>query len=283
MKNWRRSMKNKLLMIVAVLAIMGGGVYLGMQPSDEKKKRSEKEAQIKKVGDRKSVTDTSQDPKKKEEEEGPSPATSQTASSSGKYPDIQNKKDIYNNDEYWGKIKKDPQIIRLYNKTLGLFKKSAEGEDLAVWIASGLIFDQSAEYGALLGKALKEIDNNKDENFNKIKKTLGGLSPEDSFIRGMAINLVNQLSLSSEDKVSFFGQESSRKVLLDEKGRFSPDSLNITTSMIFMKQNIKSPSDALSYATESLKKNTDPVIRNKLITRFKAYFPDISKDLEQYK
>jgi len=276
-------MKTKLLMIIAAFAIIGGGIYLGMQPSDEKKKRSEKEAQIKKVEDKKSVTETSQDPKKKDDEEGSSPATSQTASFSGKHPEIQNKKDLYNNDEYWGKIKKDPQIIRLYNKTLGLFKKSAEDEDLAVWIASGLIFDQSAEYGALLGKALKEIDNNKEENLNKIKETLGGLSPEDSFIRGMAINLVNQLSLSSEDKVSFFGQESSRKVLLDEKGRFSPDSLNITTSMIFMKQNIKTQSDALAYATESLKKNTDPAIRKKLMTRFNTYFPDISKDLDQYK
>ena len=116
-----------------------------------------------------------------------------------------------------------------------------------------------------------------------IKNTLSGLSPEDSFIRGMAINLVNQLSLTSEDKVSFFGQESSRKVLLDEQGRFSPDSLNITTSMIFMKQNIKTQSEALAYATESLKKNTDPAVRKKLVTRFNAYFPDISKDLEQYK
>jgi hypothetical protein len=53
--------------------------------------------------------------------------------------------------------------------------------------------------------------------------------------------------------------------------------------MIFMKQNIKTQSDALAYATASLKKNIDPGIRKKLITRFNAYFPEISKDLEQYK
>ena len=99
----------------------------------------------------------------------------------------------------------------------------------------------------------------------------------------MAINLVNQLSLSGEDKVSFFGSESSRKVLLDKQGRFSPDSLNITTSMIFMKQNIKSESEALTYATESLKKNTDPAIRKKLISRFATYFPSLEKDLESFK
>ena len=275
-------MKTNVLILIVVLAIIGGGVYMGMQPSQEKKKSAKKETQVKNVEEKKTVTDTSQDPKKKEDEEPPA-ATAQTVSSSGKRPSITNKKDIYNNDQYWGKIKSDPQVVRLYNKTLGLFKNSAEGEDLAVWIASGLIFDQAAEYGALLGKALKEIDRNKDENFKVIKDTLGGLSPEDSFIRGMAINLVNQLSLTSEDKVSFFGQESSRKVLLDEQGRFSPDSLNITTSMIFMKQNIKTQSEALAYATESLKKNTDPAVRKKLVTRFNAYFPDISKDLEQYK
>ena len=53
--------------------------------------------------------------------------------------------------------------------------------------------------------------------------------------------------------------------------------------MIFMKQNIKSESDALTYATESLKKNTDPVIRKKLISRFVTYFPEIEKDLESFK
>ena len=62
--------------------------------------------------------------------------------------------------------------------------------------------------GHIIGKALKEIDQNKEENFNHLKETLKELTPEDSFLRGMAINLVNQLNLSGEDKVALLLDQS---------------------------------------------------------------------------
>ena len=279
-------MNSKNILIVLLLALIAaGGVYLGQRSSSEKtgaeSKQSNPSDTSKKEGPQLKAA-SGNDPSKKSPE-------GQTSSSQGPAPTGsdenagQTKKRIYNEDPYWNKIKSDPQVARLFKKTQRFFKNSPEAEDFAVWISAGFVMDENPDYGALIGKALKEIDKNKEENFNHLKETLKGFTPEESFIRGMAINLVNQMSLSGEDKVSFFGAESARKVLLDKQGRFSPDSLNITTSMIFMKQNIKSESEALSYATESLKKNTDPAIRKKLISRFVTYFPEIEKDLESYK
>ena len=279
-------MNSKNILIVLLLALIAaGGVYLGQRSSSEKtgaeSKQSNPSDTSKKEGPQLKAA-SGNDPSKKSPE-------GQTSSSQGPAPTGsdenagQTKKRIYNEDPYWNKIKSDPQVARLFKKTQRFFKNSPEAEDFAVWISAGFVMDENPDYGALIGKALKEIDKNKEENFNHLKETLKGFTPEESFIRGMAINLVNQMSLSGEDKVSFFGAESARKVLLDKQGRFSPDSLNITTSMIFMKQNIKSESEALSYATESLKKNTDPAIRKKLISRFVTYFPEIEKDLESSK
>ena len=279
-------MNSKNILIVLLLALIAaGGVYLGQRSSSEKtgaeSKQSNPSDTSKKEGPQLKAA-SGHDPSNKSPE-------GQTSSSQGPVPTGsdenagQTKKRIYNEDPYWNKIKSDPQVARLFKKTQRFFKNSPEAEDFAVWISAGFVMDENPDYGALIGKALKEIDKNKEENFNHLKETLKGFTPEESFIRGMAINLVNQMSLSGEDKVSFFGAESARKVLLDKQGRFSPDSLNITTSMIFMKQNIKSESEALSYATESLKKNTDPAIRKKLISRFVTYFPEIEKDLESYK
>ncbi len=279
-------MNSKNILIVLLLALIAaGGVYLGQRSSSEKtgaeSKQSNPSDTSKKEGPQLKAA-SGNDPSNKSPE-------GQTSSSQGPVPTGsdenagQTKKRIYNEDPYWNKIKSDPQVARLFKKTQRFFKNSPEAEDFAVWISAGFVMDENPDYGALIGKALKEIDKNKEENFNHLKETLKGFTPEESFIRGMAINLVNQMSLSGEDKVSFFGAESARKVLLDKQGRFSPDSLNITTSMIFMKQNIKSESEALSYATESLKKNTDPAIRKKLISRFVTYFPEIEKDLESYK
>ena len=280
-------MNSKTILIGLLLALIAaGGVFLGQRSSSEKtgaeSKQSTPSETSKKEGPQLKAASTGDDPSKKSPEgtTSSSPGTAPTGQDENTAP---TKKKMYNKDPYWNKIKADPQVARLFKKTQKFFKNSPEAEDFAVWISAGFVMDENPEYGALIGKALKEIDQNKEENFNHLKETLKGFSPEDSFIRGMAINLVNQMSLSGEDKVSFFGNESARKVLLDKQGRFSPDSLNITTSMIFMKQNIKSESEALSYATESLKKNTDPAIRKKLISRFVTYFPEIEKDLESYK
>jgi len=280
-------MNSKMILIGLLLALIAaGGVFLGQRSSSEKtgaeSKQSTPSETSKKEGPALKAASTGDDPSKKSPEgtTSSSPGTAPTGQDENAVP---TKKKMYNKDPYWNKIKADPQVARLFKKTQKLFKNSPEAEDFAVWISAGFVMDENPEYGALIGKALKEIDQNKEENFNHLKETLKGFSPEDSFIRGMAINLVNQMSLSGEDKVSFFGNESAREVLLDKQGRFSPDSLNITTSMIFMKQNIKSESEALSYATESLKKNTDPGIRKKLISRFVTYFPEIEKDLESYK
>lgn len=170
--------------------------------------------------------------------------------------------------EYFEILRSDPGVERLYVRSKELFKD----EDLAVWISIGLAFDSSVEYGELLNGSLDKINKDPKAYFAKIEQVSKNLPPEDSFIRGQLINLVNHMNLSKKDKVKYFGSEMSRSVTLDSEGRFSPDSLNITTAMIMLKNNGVTKEEAKEFINESLQVNSDPEIKEKLVSRFNAYF-----------
>ncbi|WP_408096684.1 hypothetical protein ACJVC5_16740 [Peredibacter sp. HCB2-198] len=170
-------------------------------------------------------------------------------------------------------LRLNSDVDELYKKTSELFEGSANKDDLATWISIGLVFDGSEEYGTLLSRSLEEINKNPSENFALIEQVIKKLPPEESFLRGQLINLVNNMNLGSEEKKSFFGSEMVRNVILDSEGNFSPDSLNITTAMIMLKNSGTSKAEAEEFITESLQVNNDPEIREKLLVRFNAYFP----------
>lgn len=176
-------------------------------------------------------------------------------------------------EDYLLKLRLNSDVDELYKKSSELFEGSSNKDDLATWISIGLVFDSSEEYGTLLNRSLEKINKNPSENFTLIEQVIKKLPPEESFLRGQLINLVNNMNLGSEEKKSFFGNEMVRNVILDSEGNFSPDSLNITTAMIMLKNNGVSKEEAESFITESLQVNNDPEIREKLLVRFNAYFP----------
>lgn len=174
--------------------------------------------------------------------------------------------------EYFEELRTDQQVDKLYTKSLEVFKDSPQKEDLAIWISIGMTMDSSPKYGSLLNYSLANINQHSQQNLVLIEKMIKGLNQEDSFMRGQLINLVNQMNVEKEEKIKFFGNEMARTVILDAEGRFSPDSLNITTAMIMLKNNGVSKEEANNLITESLQSNNDPKIREKLMTRFEAYF-----------
>lgn len=213
-----------------------------------------------------------------EKEKIPSKAPSREIASISE--NLHSKKEIYRENLYWQKIKIDPQVRELYEKTYEKFQSSPQAEDIAVWTALGIIFDSSEAYGSLLSSALNEINRNKEENFSILKDTISKMPPEDSFLRGMTLNLAYNIQVSQDKKISFFGSEIVRPVKLDSDGKFTPDSLNITTAMIFLKHNIRDPNDAKSYILKSLANNKDPNAKKQILVRLKTYFPKQMDDLE---
>lgn len=174
--------------------------------------------------------------------------------------------------EYFEILRSDPGVERLYVRSKELFRDSPHKEELATWVSIGLAFDSSPEYGELLNGSLDKINQSAVSNFAQIEQVSKNLSPEDSFIRGQLINLVNQMNVSKKDKVKYFGSEMARGVTLDSEGRFSPDSLNITTAMIMLKNNGVTKKEAKEFINESLQVNSDPEVKEKLVSRFNAYF-----------
>ena len=81
------------------------------------------------------------------------------------------------------------------------------------------------------------------------------------------------MDIKKDKKISFFGSEASRKVVLDENGEFSPDSMNITNSIAFLKQSGSSIDEARKFFEQSISINTDPKIQEELKVRFNTYFP----------
>jgi len=183
------------------------------------------------------------------------------------------KRDYYNKNQYWKKLQDNQNLVELYNKALSLFKKSPEAEDIAVWIALGVIFDSSKDFGEVLNFSLAEINKNAQENFNLLKDVTKNLPPEESFFRSMVLNLANGISVSGDEKVSYFGSEIIRPAKLDKEGKFTPDSLNITTAMIFLKNHASSEEEVKKFAAQALQNNKDPLARKKVLTRLSTYFP----------
>lgn len=186
----------------------------------------------------------------------------------------------YKNDVYLKNLILDQSVLKSLAKAQELFKDTPNGEDIAVWVCLGKVLDSSPGYGEVLNYAFGKINENAPLNFSHIEKITKSLSAEEAFERGQLINLVNLMNLNKEDKIKFFGSELSRHASFDQGGRWSADSLNLTTALIMLKNSNAKNEDVIPYMRESLKLNTNQVLKNKLMTRFASYFPGSTAELE---
>lgn len=186
---------------------------------------------------------------------------------------IEFKKSKYKENEYLKHISKDPGFEDVFQKSMAKFEKFEFAEDLAVWLAIGVIFDSSPEYGVLFENSIAELNSQKDEVYSAVTQTMNSIGPEDSFLRQQLINVVGVMDLDKEKKVSFFGSEASREVVLDQNGDFSPDSMNITNSIAFLKHSGSSLDEVKKVYEKSILANPDPKIQQELAVRFNTYFP----------
>lgn len=186
----------------------------------------------------------------------------------------------YKVNSYLKNLLLDDSVMQSLAKTQELFKDTPNGEDIAVWVCLGKVLDSSPGYGEILNYSFNKINENAAINFSHIEKITKNLSSEEAFERGQLINLVNMMNLNKEDKIKFFGGELSRHASFDNEGKWSPDSLNLTTALIMLKNSNAKNEDVIPYMRESLRLNTNQVLKNKLLTRFNSYFPGSTADLE---
>lgn len=187
-------------------------------------------------------------------------------------------KPYYRENEYLSELSKNPDFRNIYNKSQAMFGEYKFGEDLSVWLAIGIIFDSSAEYGEIFEKSISKLNEQKSDVFLAVSNKVNSLNSSDSFLRQQLINVVGVMSIEKAKKISFFGSEISRKVYLDKNGDFSADSMNITNSIAFLRQTGATLSEARNFFKQSLAVNPDPIIQESLIVRFNTYFPGIFED-----
>ena len=188
----------------------------------------------------------------------------------------------YKGDEYLKNLLADDSVMQSLAKTQELFKDTPNGEDIAVWVSLGKVLDSSPGYGEVLNYALTKISENAAINFSHIEKVTKNLSPAEDFERGQLINLVNMMNINKEEKIKFFGNELSRHASFDQDGKWSADSLNLTTALIMLKNSNAKKEDVLPYMRESLRLNTNQALKIKLLARFSSYFPGTADELGEY-
>jgi len=168
----------------------------------------------------------------------------------------------------------------LKEKTLSLFKDNSFAEDISDFVVIGSLFEGTPEYGKIYLKNLEDLNKNPFLIFFAIKEIINKISPDDFYIRGRLIALVDKLEIPSDRKMEFFGEQIIRKVVFDSDGYITDDSKNITQSMAFFRQHSKVEMEVLKYANAALNLNKDDKkAQDQLISRFKIYFPQASKDL----
>ena len=103
------------------------------------------------------------------------------------------------------------------------------------------------------------------------------MGPEDSYLRGMAVNLVHHLELEDEEKVSFFGKEIDRPFRVSEGGGLGHNTSSIVPSLLYLKQYSKDDLITVELLKKSLWKNQrNPKTQKSLRERYLAFFPDLA-------
>jgi hypothetical protein len=189
------------------------------------------------------------------------------------------KKVTKENTGYLKSYLEDSDNKELYNKTLRIFSKSENKENIALWVTLGTSFTNDKGYTTLYKNSLNKLNENPDQALQDINSQIKELGEKDDFLRGMLNNLVHNLEVEDEKKIGFFGVELRRSIKLDKEGGLKEGSTSLINSMILLKQYVSNSQQVKSYLEESLNQNKFPKEREALRLRFLEYFPDLKNEI----
>jgi hypothetical protein len=180
-------------------------------------------------------------------------------------------------DDYFMPHLGDPQNLKIYVRAKNIFKNFKKKEAMARWMVLGNFFSSSEKYSKIFESTVKEMNETPFDTLNEIKSKIKKMKREDSFLRGMVVNLVHHLDIEDEEKASFFGGELVRKLTLDKKGGFSEDSFSVIPSLIYLKNYGKDNNVTVEYLRKALDANKrKPDVQEALKIRYMAYFPHLA-------
>tara|TARA_A100001015_G_scaffold321173_1_gene450567 strand:+ start:1305 stop:2111 length:807 start_codon:yes stop_codon:yes gene_type:complete len=171
----------------------------------------------------------------------------------------------------------DRENLDIYIKTKNLFRNYEHKEDLARWMVLGNFFSSSKSYGDLFYSSVRNLNEDPKKVLEVLKKSMINMGPKDSYLRGMAVNLVHHLELEDEEKVSFFGKEIDRPLKVSEGGDLGYNASSIVPSLLYLKQYSKDDVITVELLKKSLEKNQrNPKTQKSLRARYLAFFPNLA-------
>ena len=84
----------------------------------------------------------------------------------------------------------DKENLDIYIKTKNLFRNYERKEALARWMVLGNFFSSSKSYGDLFYSSVRNLNEDPKKVLEVLQKSMINMGPEDSYLRGMAVNLV---------------------------------------------------------------------------------------------
>ena len=167
--------------------------------------------------------------------------------------------------------------LDIYIKTKNLFRNYEKKEALARWMVLGNFFSSSKSYGDLFYSSVRNLNEDPKKTLEVLQKSMINMGQEDSYLRGMAVNLVHHLELEDEEKVSFFGKEIDRPLKVSEGGDLGYNASSIVPSLLYLKQYSKDDVITVELLKKSLEKNQrNPETQKSLRDRYLAFFPNLA-------
>jgi len=171
----------------------------------------------------------------------------------------------------------DRENLEIYIRTKELFQDYESKEFMARWMVLGNFFSSSKSYAELFISSVRKLNEDPKKTLEILKKSMEKMGQEDSFLRGMAVNLVHHLELEDEDKVSFFGEEIDRPLKIEGEGDLGADASSVVPSLLYLKQYTKDERITVKFLKKSLEKNKEnPMAKKALRERYLAFFPKLA-------
>ena len=169
----------------------------------------------------------------------------------------------------------DPAFATFFNHTLDFFGDSPAAYPAARFVGLSLLFNGSQEHFYLRSWTQKEIQSHSEE----IMKVLEAKSDEidlNPYFHSSMLNLVHQLEVSPERKLSFYSKTIEKPLVLTDGGGLHDYSLAFETALILSKNTKVDSSTVAPVVSRAIAANgDDPKKMESLKVRVETYFPEL--------
>ncbi len=178
----------------------------------------------------------------------------------------------------------DPAFSTFFAHALDFFGEQKAAYPAARFVALSLLFDESPENFYMQKWTRKELQDNSEAIMSTLESK-EKLIDDNPFFHSRMLNLVHQLEITPERKLSFYSATLERPLELNSKGELEDNSLAFETALYLAQQASAPPDDMASIIKRVLSKNTredqTTAVRERVLTYYPALAYLFKDDIEE--